>query len=725
MRLVQTSKVCRLAAAIGLGLALVVLLLLKVSQAGAQPPVPHDVVFLIDNSWSVTDSDRQDVRLSLTHFLVNVLGLDLARSNWRVGVIGFGDSQKELMPLWPVQDWSKADFAEIHKEVDQGYGTNYKSALDYARRVLLAPGDCSTGIRRCDVVMVTDGSFKNTGAPSENKAVSDTERALRDLQEYRVSVHVLTFEALDQERWQGFLATSLVSTYQPNITLAPRAQVYGAALRALGAEALLADLAPVEVAGEYAVTITVLPFRTWTRYQILPDSPMTVTFLHAGQAMEPVVTGREYTFFQPPAGEWLIRLQGNGLAYYRQVGEGVADLALYLRMPEGTLALGDDVPVQAGIVACGAPVTDTQYFTVTATITGPGPAISPLVLARNLSTGLFTATVPSARFTTGTYTITLAAESILLDIHVRTGAGVLFELVASPSPTAAQSTQPSDTPIFCDQALLRKLDARILPLLLIPVLLAGWWWVLKRRRKRDRYTSCLDNEDFLTDLSTRSIEANWLRIEQGGEQLALVWRTEHWKLYLDNEKQRSALQETLTAHSKFEQRLQDGNQSSVAVLVYAGLLVSCEPGPVIESKEHRSPVPTWTVLEGSMLTEPGQGTGGPGYTVGNYLSSSESRRTFSAVWDRFRTKKGESWRNTDWETYNQLIQHLLHKHLKDGVESLARIERSIENEDDPLRVLLDNIQNDLPVNLGRHPVLKALVSGEEDTEKEAPKEDGT
>jgi hypothetical protein len=431
-------------------LALVVLLLLNVSQAGAQPPVPHDVVFLIDNSPSVQTgdttgdgipdgppTDEQDVRLRLARFVVNVLGLDPASADQRVGAISFARSEPPLtlMPLTPVRDWSKADFAEI-AEVDQGSGTDFAAALRAASEMLFPPGApaCRADIRRCDVVMITDGLFDDVRR--DPQAVGAVLRNLRG-----VAVHVLTFGAGHQDVWQGFVGDTLISTYQPDVTLIPPDQVYGAVLRELGAEALLADLTPVEVAGQRAITVTVPPFRTWTRYQVLPDSPLTVTFLHTDQVVTPVVAGTEYTFFQPPAGEWVIQLQGNGLAYYRQVGEGLADLALYLRMPEGTLALGDDVPVQAGIVAGGALVTDTRYFTVTATISGPGPVISPLVLAHDLDTGLLVATVPSDRFAAGTYAITLVAGSSVPGVQIQPVVARPFEVIAPP--TLAMTVMPS------------------------------------------------------------------------------------------------------------------------------------------------------------------------------------------------------------------------------------------------------------------------------------------
>lgn len=440
MKPIQISVNHRLFAALGLG-AVLVLLLLTVSQVGAQPPVPHDIVFLIDNSQSVRTgegtpdgqpTDPALVRLRLTRFVITVLGLDPASANQHVGVISFADHTETLMPMTPVQDWSRADFAEI-RAVRQG-GTDFALALDAASEMLAS--DCSPDVRRCGIIMVTDGIFEKYKARRDQQA---TEDALQSLRSRGVSVHLLTFGAGDQ-KWQEFLTDDLISTYQPSVTSAPPDQVYGTVLRNLGAEALLAGLTPVEVVGEEIVALTVHTFRTWTRYQILPDSPLIVTFLHAGQVVTPVVVGTEYTLFQPQAGEWNVRLQGDGLAYYQQTGEGVADLSLYLRAPEGVSTLGEDVTVRAGLTADGAPVTDLTSFTITAAINDAAGIIGPLNLELDKTIGLFATTAPADRFKSGVYTVTLAAQSSVPGLGVQP-VTEQFEIVALP--TLAMTITPT------------------------------------------------------------------------------------------------------------------------------------------------------------------------------------------------------------------------------------------------------------------------------------------
>jgi hypothetical protein len=426
------------------GLAALVLVLLLIPQVRAQSSAPHDIVFLIDNSRSVytgegtpdgQPTDPAQVRLRLPYFVINSLSLAPTSADRRVGVVSFAGSTETLMPLTPVLDWSKADLAEIRMVVQEG-GTNFARALDAASEMLAA--DCSPGMRRCDVVVVTDGIFEKSIARRDQQAV---EGALRDLRARGVSVHLLTFNVGDP-KWQEFLSDDLISTYQPSVASAAPDQVYGAVLRGLGDEALLASLTPVEVVGEEIVPLTIPDFYTWIRYQILPDSPLTVTFLYAGQTVPPVVAGAEYTLFQPQAGEWRVRLQGTGLAYYRQTGVGVADLSSYLHAPEGALPLGEDVTVQAGITAGGAPVTNLTPFEVTATISGATGDIGPLRLEPDETIGLFAITVPSDGFESGVYTVTLAAQSSAPNLEVRSATG-RFEMVALPtlaltvSPTGA------------------------------------------------------------------------------------------------------------------------------------------------------------------------------------------------------------------------------------------------------------------------------------------------
>lgn len=442
-RVVLSKTHRRVLVAMGLGAALA-LLLLTGSRARAQSPAPHDIVFLIDNSQSVRTgegapdgqpTDPAQMRLRLAHFIINVLGVAPTGANQRVGVISFADSTQTLMPLTPVLDWSKADFAEI-RAVRQAGGTDFARALDAVSDVL--PADCSPDIRRCDVVMVTDGIFEKYTVRRDQRAVQNT---LQNLRSRGISVHLLTFGAQDPV-WQEFLTNDLVSSYQPGVTSTPPSQVYDTVLRNLGFETLLTDLMPVEVVGEKVVPLTIHDFHTWTRYRILSDTPLTVTFSYADQAVAPVVVGTEYTLFEPQAGEWRVRLQGNGLAYYRQTGVGVTDLSLYLRAPEGALPLGEDVTVYAGLTAGGTPVTDLTPFEATATINGPVNTNDPLELELDRTVNLFAATVPADWFESGVYTVTVAAQSSVPDLVVQPATGQ-FEMIALP--TLAMTVTPTGT----------------------------------------------------------------------------------------------------------------------------------------------------------------------------------------------------------------------------------------------------------------------------------------
>ena len=185
------------AAGIGVTLAL---LLFTVSPVRSQPFVPHDMVFLIDNSQSVNTgvgtpdkepTDPAQIRLRLTHFVINVLGAAPPGASRRAGAISFASSTTTLMPLTPVLDWSKADFAEI-RAIRHAGGTDFARALDTASDMLAA--DCSPDIRRCDIVIITDGIFERYGARRDQQALQDT---LQDLHTRGISVHLLTFEIGD------------------------------------------------------------------------------------------------------------------------------------------------------------------------------------------------------------------------------------------------------------------------------------------------------------------------------------------------------------------------------------------------------------------------------------------------------------------------------------------------------------------------------------------------
>ncbi|MCP4536536.1 MAG: VWA domain-containing protein [Chloroflexi bacterium] len=402
---------------------------------------------MIDNSQSVSTgegtldkrpTDPVHIRLRLTHFVIHALSISPTSANQRVGAISFAGSTETLMPLTPVLDWSKADFAEI-RAVRQTGGTDFTRALNTASNMLTT--DCSPDVRRCDIIMITDGIFERYNARKSQGAVQDT---LQDLQSRGIFVHILTFSVGDQ-KWQEFLADNLISTYQFGLTSTHPDHVYSTVLHDLGLGALLTGLTPIEIAGEETIPLRIHEFHTWTRYQILPDSPLTVTFLHAGQVVMPIIADTEYTLFQPKAGEWSIHLEGNGLAYYRQTGKGVADLALHLHMPEGTLSLGKAVAIHAGISAGGTPVTDPTLFTVTATINGVTNTLAPLELAVDETIDLLTTTVPSDWFEKGTYTLTLTAQSHVPDLHVQPTTGQ-FEMTALPTlamvVTPTEMTQP-------------------------------------------------------------------------------------------------------------------------------------------------------------------------------------------------------------------------------------------------------------------------------------------
>jgi len=711
MRLVQTSKVYRLTASIGLGLALAVLLLLNVSRAGAQPPAPRNVVFLIDNSPSVSigdtngdrrpdtaPTDEQDIRLRLVRFVVRVLSLDPS-NNQCVGAISFVRSTQELMPLAPVRDWSKADFAEI-REVDHPSDTqtDFAAALGAAANMLSAPDhpECLTASRPGDIVVVTDGLF------SYRRDRQTVRNVLQNLPR-EMEVYVLTFGALDQQTWQGFLTDSLISTYRPNVNLTSPDQVYGTVLRDLGAEMLLADLIPVEVDGEGTIPLTVLPFRTWTRYQILPDSPMTVTFLQAGQVVTPVVAGNEYVLFQPQVGKWTVRLQGSGLVYFRQAGEGVANIALYLRAPEDVLALGKDVAVRAGLTAGGAPVTDMTHFVVTATVNGAEEATGPLRLKPDEAAGLFTTTVPSDWFKSGMYTITLTAESDIPGIEVRPAVHQ-FQVVA-PSKPMVTTTPPGMTQTGSTirvKASIITLVSLILAILLL-ILAILIHNMLRIKGIARSIVEDPSNRDPWSKLDTLSIGQIWPVVAGAGERLATDWRVNH---RADRRGPgNSALADTLfmSTWKELKSCLDRGDSKTCAILIYAGLVVS-----TTRHVGQTDPVSVLEVLEGVGL-ETSNDTRRPYRFIGEYLDDNTSHEdTFLRVLDFYRRKPrrshypklGEQYSIERWKEYDEVIKYVLGG--KSDVNKVDKIVRRLLQE--------LSISDDDEKQLKEHPILQIALS---------------
>jgi hypothetical protein len=288
-----------------------------------------------------------------------------------------------------------------------------------------------------------------------------------------------------------------------------------------------------------------------------------------------------------------------------------------------------------------------------------------------------------------------------------------------------------------DQGILVVLNSSFGQYLQIPfVLLIGaivlFLWLIARclcRRKAD-----LDNTELLRNLSDRSIEVNWPQIRQLGKQLAIEWRTEHWHMSRQEEKlpeNRFALQSVLSDHEDFADYLEDGNQLTTAVLVYAGLLVSCRRGHTLEegkiSKGLHDHIPPWTVLEGKYLDEP-DSKRETRYTVGDSLRSAESRRVFLRTWSKFKgpdepTSETDNSSNPGkkewiyesvkaWRKYAQLVECALSPdQCNDELTDLLQEIYESWSDEDLLKERLESIKDNTAKSgeFERHPVLRALA----------------
>lgn len=197
-------------------------------------------------------------------------------------------------------------------------------------------------------------------------------------------------------------------------------EVYRSVLSDLGAAALLVGMQVLDVAGQETVPLEVLPYRHWVRYQVFPDGPMAVTFLRDGQPIAPLVAGPEYTLFLPQEGEWELRLEGDGMVYYRLSDEEVAEVRLHLEKPEGVLEAGQPLPISARLaLGAGESLTALERFTATAIITGPERVIGPLTLQPDPAAGRFIGTVAGNQLeATGRYTVSVRAESAVRGVEI-------------------------------------------------------------------------------------------------------------------------------------------------------------------------------------------------------------------------------------------------------------------------------------------------------------------
>jgi len=415
MRLCKQSVLRRIALAVmfcGLSLELIAG---SAASSIAQGLPSRDVVFLIDNSPSVRvggeagdkPSDPQNLRIRLARFAVAASGQITQAAEQRVGAVSFGRTADILVPLTPVQDWAKADFAKVDS-VDAGPDTNFTAALNVAKAMIL-PTDasaCNPTERSCEVVIISDGELYGS---IERQLPSLTE-ALEALKMRGVRVTLLTFaeaDATSRSVWQGYLARGLLAQHEMNITQrfsrSPQ-EVYGLLFDLLGVRSLLSDFESVIVPG--VITREQLPYRRWARWEIITDSSIEPVFTLDSQAATPVRVGTDYFFWEPPAGVWRVDLKGEGLAYFR-LSEEVAPIVLNMEKLPELVPVGREIPVTAKLtVGAGTVVTQTDLFTVTAVARGP-KSLGPFPLTR--SGLLFTTTLSTVDMAIGTYVVEISA----------------------------------------------------------------------------------------------------------------------------------------------------------------------------------------------------------------------------------------------------------------------------------------------------------------------------
>lgn len=394
--------------------------LLIVLPLMAQGAPTQDVVFLIDNSPSARTgegapdglpTDPEGIRLRLPRFTVGALGLVTRTQNQRVGVVSFARKNNILVPLTPVQDWSKADFGHVVSE-NLGVGTDFAAALNVAWQMLSEDGNCAEASRQCDVIIFSDGVFDNPAA--DLRAVSNT---LHSLEKQGVKVTLLTFidtyatksYSDSKQIWTNLKSIGLLEQYELNIT--PRfkekpAEVYGLLFDVLQASELFHDFQYATF--PTAITQEVPLFQRWVRWDIVADVPVEPVFRLGNQGLQPIRAGNTYLFADPPSGEWQIEFKGPaiGLVYFQQSSEA-APIKLNIRNLPETVTVGQDVPVVVNLtVGAGQSIMQTDLFTVTMEVTGP----TSYAMLMNRESGQFVSYIPANSLMAGAYQVAVSAE---------------------------------------------------------------------------------------------------------------------------------------------------------------------------------------------------------------------------------------------------------------------------------------------------------------------------
>ena len=411
--------------------------------AQSDDPCQKNIILLIDNSQSITDgndgADSTDIgqlRIRIARFLVNYLNM-IGDTNTCIGVITFAGSATPRVPLTPVNNWRNGDFNAIASE-NEGGVTNFVSALEAARLMIVPSGniDDLDVSHEHEILMLTDGNLDEFDIRHYSQGGYETAiKQQLDILSTTIQLRLVTFDDKNSETWQQFVGSD-EEYYLPVQEMLPN-EVYVKILQTLTNDNALDEFEPFIIPGHAIATFTMLPYRDWMRLSTLSDNPVTVTFLLNNEELEPIVTGQEYFFFQPPAGEWEMHFNTVDEALmFAKIETGSSNFQVSLH-PIGVKSVESSVLVEASLTAGTYSIAPTNDFIITAVFTGSdGSTSKPYDLSPDPSDGTYKTLIPIGDLVTSTYDVFLDMSGqgeAWSDVHVTQYVSGAFTLLQLPS----------------------------------------------------------------------------------------------------------------------------------------------------------------------------------------------------------------------------------------------------------------------------------------------------
>lgn len=406
------------------------------------PPQNRDIILNIDQSGSMSDcegapgSDPQLLRQDAARLLVTYLGADSLHTHYRVGVIDFGGTIRQVAPLTDLSEpIARAELIQQVSAVPEPIGwTDPLEALQASRAQLQA----SSADAQRMVVLLTDG------APAwQGKTINDDLRYQNQLRqeiatyaEQKITLFMVLLQGEPNEcnrnvteywlaLWQELAdSTPQGALYQvasssdllPTYHAIVRQMVGATASQTLlGAQPVVASQpidAPAIVAQPVpGVMLTILKEGD---VSVMLFRPSGAPVVEGEPGVTVVETARETIYYlsAPEPGHWTVRVEGQGRAsvFQDQIGEAIVPTATVqptnTPVPTSTLvptATATETATPSPTATDTATPTETATKTATATASPTNtPTNTPTETPTETSTLLPTASATAEATTTAT-----------------------------------------------------------------------------------------------------------------------------------------------------------------------------------------------------------------------------------------------------------------------------------------------------------------------------------